>query len=163
MVEINVIGEFNPALENKFTKDIAVLKKNDVALFNITSYGGEVEILKRMAAKVYDLKQKGVTVATFIPEYAYSCGFLFFLLGDHREMDAGAKALYHEPRFTIDEGTTLTANDLTDLVADMAPYKDFCTDLFRASCDISDDMFSLIAKSELPLNRQNLITLGIIN
>lgn len=163
MVEINVIGDFNPALENKFNKDIAGLKKGDIALFNITSYGGEVMVLKRMATKVYGLKQKGVKIATFVPEYAYSCGFLFFLLGDHREAAINAKMLYHEPRFTLEEGATLTANDLTELVEDMAPYKYFCTELFRASCDISDDMFSLIEKSELPLNRQNLVTLGIIN
>ena len=163
MVEIEVKGSFDSALEKKFKADIQGLKKGDVLLINITSVGGEVDTLKAMATDVYSLKQKGVTVATFVPEYAYSCGFLFFLLGDHREMDLKAKALYHEPRFVLNEGTTLTANDIEDLVSDMAPYKKFCTDLFRSSCDISDDMFSLIERSEMPLNRQNLITLGIIN
>src|SRR6187431_3156195 len=83
---IDVIGEFNAVLENKFNKDTNRLKQGDTAVISITSHGGQVETLKRMSARVLELKNKGVEVVTFVPEYANSAGFFFFLLGDHREV-----------------------------------------------------------------------------
>ena len=62
MVEINVIGGFNAVLENKFNKDIKAVKPNEKLLINITSHGGDVEVLKRMTASILALKNKGVEV-----------------------------------------------------------------------------------------------------
>jgi hypothetical protein len=163
MVEISVVGEFNAAMENKFNRDIAVLKKGDVVVFSITSHGGEVDTLKRMSAKIYAIKQMGVQVVTFVPEYAYSCGFLFFLLGDTRDIDTLAKTHYHAVRITLESDSTLTAFDLKQMYDDMQPYQEFCRAIFRESCNVSDEIFSLLEFSELPLNRSNLQTLGIIN
>jgi ATP-dependent protease ClpP protease subunit len=163
VTEINVIGEFNAALENKFNKDIASLQKGDVALINITSHGGEVDVLKRMAAKVLALKQKGVEVATFVPDYAESAGFFLFLLGDHREIAEKATVHYHAPRMIFDEGFTATKQNMTEIVEELTAYQDFTSSLFQASCDIDPQLFSLIENAELPMNRGHLISLGIIN
>jgi len=163
MVEINIVGAFEAAMENKFNRDIVDLKKGDVVVFNITSHGGEVETLKRMAAKVYALKERGVQVVTFVPDYAESAGFFFFLLGDHREMAENASVHYHSPRVLLEQGFTATKSSLTGLLTDITAYQDFTSNLFRSSCDISEDIFALLENSELPMNRSNLLTLGIIN
>jgi len=163
MVEINVTGDFNAALENKFTKDTKDLKKGDTAVIHITSHGGSVETLKRMSAKVLDLKQKGVNIVTHVPEYADSAGFFFFLLGDHREVAEKATVHYHPPRVEPAKGFIGTKNNLTEMLDDLTAYQDFTNSIFRASCDISDDLFSLIENSELPMNRGHLLSLGIIN
>lgn len=163
MVEINVIGEFNAELENKFNKDTKSLKRGQTALINITSNGGSVDTLKRMAARVLELKQKDVTVVTFVPDYAASAGFFFFLLGDHREVAEKAKVHYHAPRVEPGMGFIGTKNNLTEMLEDLTAYQDFTNSLFRAACDISDELFSLIENSELPMNRAHLQSLGIIN
>ena len=163
MVEINVIGEFNAALENKFNKDVAGLKKGDTLLAHITSQGGHVETLKRMAAKVHELKQKGVTFITHVPEYANSAGFFFLLLGDHREIAPNATVHYHAPRVELAPGFKGTKNNLTEVLNDITAYQEFTNSIFRASVDISPELFSLIENSELPMNRGHLVSLGIIN
>jgi ATP-dependent protease ClpP protease subunit len=163
MVEVNVVGSFNAALENKFNKDILGVKPKDKLLINITSNGGEVEVLKRMAAKIYALKQKGVEVVTFVPEYANSSGFFLFLLGDHREIAETATVHYHAPRVKLGEGFVGTKQALSEVLAEISGYQDFTNQLFRASCDINDELFSLIENSELPMNRSHLQSLGIIN
>jgi len=163
MVEIFIVGAFEAAMENKFNKDILVLKSGDVALFNITSHGGELECLKRMTAKVYALKEMGVHVVTYVPTYAESAGFFFFLLGDHREMEETATVHYHTPRVFLENGFIATKHSLTGLLTDISAYQDFTSSLFKASCDISEDIFALLENSELPMNRANLQTLGIIN
>jgi ATP-dependent protease ClpP protease subunit len=162
MVEIEVIGEFNAELENKFNKDVKGLKKGDVLLANITSPGGSVETLKRMSTKVLALKQKGVKFATFVPKYANSAGFFLFLLGDERDIEETATVHYHPPRVDL-WGETYTKNDLTNIMRDLTAYQEFTNSIFRASCDISDELFSLIENSELPMNRAHLQSLGIIN
>ncbi len=163
LVEINVIGGFDAALENKFNKDIKAVEAKDSLLINITSHGGEVEILKRMTAKILALKQKGVEVVTFVPDYAESAGFFLFLLGDHREIAPKATVHYHAPRVQLGEGFVGTKSNLTEVLDDLTNYQDFTNSLFRASTDISDELFSLIENSELPMNRQHLVSLGIIN
>lgn len=161
--EINVIGPFNAALENKFNKDVADLQKGDTVVISITSHGGEVETLKRMTAKVLDLKRSGVEVVTHVPEYANSSGFFFFLLGDHREMAPTATVHYHAPRVELGEGFVGTKNNLTEVLSEITAYQNFTSSIFRASCDISDELFSLLENSELPMNRAHLVSLGIIN
>ena len=110
MVEIEVVGAFAAALENKFNKDIQGVKPKDTLVINITSHGGEVETLKRMAATILTLKQRGVEVVTFVPDYAESAGFFLFLLGDHREIAEKATVHYHAPRVEI-ERNVYTKND----------------------------------------------------
>lgn len=161
--EINVVGEFNAALENKFKKDIADLAKGDTVVMNITSHGGSVETLKNMTVSVLALKKKGVNVVTFVPEYADSAGFFLFLLGDHREVAEKATVHYHPPRVEPAKGFVGTKNNLTEMLEDLTAYQDFTNSIFRASCDINDDLFSLIENSELPMNRAHLLSLGIIN
>lgn len=163
MVEINVVGEFNAALENKFKKDILAVKPNEKLLINITSHGGDVEVLKRMTASILALKNKGVEVITFVPDYAESAGFFLFLLGDHREIAAKASVHYHAPRVELGMGFIGTKNNLTEVLQDLTAYQDFTNQIFRASCDINDELFSLIENSELPMNRAHLVSLGIIN
>jgi len=160
---IDVVGEFNAALENKFNKDTNRLKQGDTAVISITSHGGQVETLKRMSAKVLALKQKGVEVVTFVPEYAESAGFFFFLLGDHREVAETATVHYHAPRVQLGEGFVGTKNSLTEVLGEITAYQDFTNQIFRASCDINDELFSLLENSELPMNRGHLVSLGIIN
>ena len=163
MVEIEVVGGFAAPLENKFNKDIQGVKPGDTLVINITSHGGEVETLKRMTATVLALKQKGVEVVTFVPEYAESAGFFFFLLGDHREIAAKATVHYHAPRVELGMGFVGTKSNISEILGDLTAYQDFTNSIFRASCDISDELFSLLENSELPMNRAHLISLGIIN
>ena len=163
MVEINVIGGFNADLENKFNKDIKAVKPNEKLLINITSHGGDVEVLKRMTASILALKNKGVEVITFVPDYAESAGFFLFLLGDHREIASKATVHYHAPRVELGMGFIGTKNNLTEVLQDLTDYQDFTNQIFRSSCDINDDLFSLIENSELPMNRAHLVSLGIIN
>ena len=163
MVEINVVGGFDAALENKFNKDIKAVKPNEKLLINITSHGGDVEVLKRMTASILALKNKGVEVITFVPDYAESAGFFLFLLGDHREVAAKATVHYHAPRVELGEGFVGTKATLTEVLGELTAYQEFTNQIFRASCDISDDLFSLIENSELPMNRAHLVSLGIIN
>ena len=163
MVEVNVIGGFNADLENKFNKDVKGVKPKDTLLINITSHGGDVEVLKRMTATILGLKQKGVEVVTFVPDYADSAGFFLFLLGDQREIAATATVHYHAPRVELGMGFIGTKNKLTEVLSEITAYQDFTNSLFRASCDISDELFYLIENAELPMNRAHLVSLGIIN
>lgn len=163
MVEIAVVGEFNAALENKFNKDIAGVTDNDVLAISITSHGGEVDVLKRMTEKIYNLKQRGVKLLTYVPEYAESAGFFFFLLGDEREVAEKATVHYHAPRFYVEEGFTATKNNLTEMLEGLTEYQEFTNGLFKASVDIDPELFSLIENAELPMNRAHLVSLGIIN
>jgi ATP-dependent protease ClpP protease subunit len=116
-----------------------------------------------MAATIYALKQKGVEVVTFVPDYANSCGFFLFLLGDNREVAAKATVHYHAPRVKLGEGFVGTKNSLSEVLGEISAYQDFTNGLFRASTNISDELFSLIENSELPMNRAHLVSLGIIN
>lgn len=163
MVEIEVVGTFAAALENKFNKDIQGVKPKDTLVINITSHGGEVETLKRMAATILTLKQRGVEVVTFVPEYAESAGFFLFLLGDHREIAEKATVHYHAPRVELGRGFIGTKNNLTEVLGDLTAYQEFTNSIFRASCDINDELFSILENSELPMTRKHLISLGIIN
>ena len=163
MVEIEVVGAFAAALENKFNKDIQGVKPKDTLVINITSHGGEVETLKRMAATILTLKQRGVEVVTFVPEYADSAGFFLFLLGDHREIAEKATVHYHAPRVEPAMGFVGTKNNLTNMLEELTAYQDFTSSIFRASCNINDELFSILENSELPMNRTHLISLGIIN
>jgi len=163
MVEINVIGEFNPALENKFTKDISALKKDDIAVLNITSHGGQLEVFKRMASKILALKQQGVKIATFVPDYAESAGFFLFLLGDEREIAEDATVHYHAPRVKLGDGFVGTLQNMSGIMSELQAYQDFTNSIFKASCDMDPALFSLLENSELPMNRTHLQTLGIIN
>lgn len=160
--QIDVIGPFDAALENKFNKDIKGLKKGDTVVANITSPGGSVEVLKRMTASVLGIKQKGIKFATFVPEYANSAGFFLFLLGDYRDIEETATVHYHPPRVEL-FGDTYTKHDLSGIMADLTSYQEFTNEIFKASCDISAPLFSLIENSELPMNRTHLQSLGIIN
>ena len=163
MVEIKVVGTFDALLERKFNKDIATVEANDTLIIDITSKGGEVEVLKNMAVKLFELKKKGVQVLTYVPEYAASAGFFLFLLGDHREIESTATVHYHAPRVQLQEGFVGTKTNLTEILAEINAYQDFTNGIFRASCDISDELFSLLENSELPMNREHLVSLGIIN
>ena len=163
MVEINVVGSFDAALENKFNKDLKAVNPNDTLLINITSLGGDVEVLKRMTSTILALKNKGVEVITFVPEYAASAGFFLFLLGDNREIAAKATVHYHAPRVKLSPEFIGTKNNLTEVLGEITAYQDFTNQIFRASCDINDDLFSLIENSELPMTRAHLVSLGIIN
>ena len=162
MVEIEVVGAFAAALENKFNKDIQGVKPKDTLVINITSKGGELGTLKRMTATILALKQKGVEVVTFVPEYAASAGFFLFLLGDHREIAEKATVHYHAPRVELDRNV-YTKKDLASVVEGLSAYQDFTNSIFRASCDINDELFSILENSELLMNRTHLISLGIIN
>ena len=163
LVEIKVVGGFDATLENKFNKDVLGVQPKDTLLIDITSHGGRLDVFKRMAGTIHGLKQKGVQVATFVPDYANSCGFFLFLLGDERDIDIKAKVHYHAPRVEPAMGFVGTKNNLTDMLEELTAYQDFTSSIFRASCDINDELFSLIENSELPMNRQHLISLGIIN
>lgn len=163
VTEINVIGEFNAALENKFNKDIAAIGDNDTLAISITSHGGEVDVLKRMAGKIYDLKERGVEIITYVPDYAESAGFFLFLLGDHREVADKATVHYHAPRFYVEEGFTATKNNLSEMLEGLSEYQEFTNGIFRSSVDIDPELFSLIENAELPMNRAHLVSLGIIN
>jgi len=163
MVEINVIGSFNAELERKFNTDVKAVKPNDKLLINITSHGGDVEVLKRMTSTIVALKNKGVEVITFVPDYAESAGFFLFLLGDNREIAAKATVHYHAPRVKLSPDFVGTKNSLIEVLGEISAYQDFTNQIFRASCEISDELFSLIENSELPMNRGHLLTLGIIN
>lgn len=163
MVNINVSGDFNAALENKFNKDVANLKKDDVLVASITSHGGDVEVLKRMTATVLAFKQKGGKFVTFVPEYADSAGFFFFLLGDHREIAEDATVHYHPPRVKLDPNFVGTMTNLNKVMVSLSEYQTFTNGIFKASCNISEELFSLLENSELPMNREHLKSLGIIN
>lgn len=163
MVEIKVIGTFDAALENKFNKDIKTVEDGGVLIMDITSNGGDMEVLTRMTQKILALKERGVTILTFVPEYANSAGFFLFLLGDHREMEETASVHYHVPRVKLGEGFVGTKETLTEVVSSLSKYQDFTSSLFRASCDVDDELFSLLENSELPMKREHLISLGIIN
>lgn len=163
MEQINVVGDFNAALENKFNADVKNLKKGDVLVASVTSNGGDVEVLKRMTATVLALKQKGVKFGTFVPEYANSAGFFFFLLGDFREMNPTASVHYHAPRVVLSPEFVGTKTNLENVLGSVTEYQNFTSGIFKASCNISEELFSLIENSELPMNRAHLRSLGIIN
>lgn len=163
VTEINVIGEFNAALENKFNKDIAGLGAGDILAASITSHGGEVDVLKRMAAKIYDFKEAGGKFITYVPDYAESAGFFFFLLGDERDVADKATVHYHAPRFQVEQGFTATKTNLTEMLEGLTEYQEFTNGIFKASVDIDPELFSLIENAELPMNRAHLVSLGIIN
>tara|TARA_R110000851_G_scaffold224446_1_gene377294 strand:- start:347 stop:838 length:492 start_codon:yes stop_codon:yes gene_type:complete len=163
MVEVQVVGEFNAVLENKFNKDIKGVANNSTLLISITSSGGDVSVLKRMTATIYQLKERGVEVVTYVPDYANSAGFFLFLLGDHREIAASATVHYHPPRVSLSPNFVGTKNSLTEVLSSLSAYQDFTNQLFRAATNINDDLFALLENSELPMNRAHLISLGIIN
>lgn len=164
MVEIKVKGEFNAALENKFNKDISALKEGEALFIDITSKGGHVGTLKSMASTISDLKDKGHYIATYVSEYADSCGFFFFLLGDEgaRDIDAKATVHYHPPSVEMKDFQG-TRRELGGIYERLSAYQDFTSALFKASCKIDDELFSILENSELPMDRENLISLGIIN
>lgn len=116
MVDIKVIGEFSAPMENKFNKDILALKDGDIAVIEITSNGGEMEVLKRMTSKILALKERGIEIVTFVPNYAASAGFFLFLLGDHREIAEKATVHYHAPRVELGAGFVGTKNNLTEVL-----------------------------------------------
>jgi len=163
MVEIEVKGGFYHQLEQKFYKDIEAVKDGDTLLIDITSPGGEVDVLKRMTAKVLELKQRGVKIGTYISEFADSCGFFFFLLGDKREAAETATAHYHAPRLFIEDGFIATKTNMTEMLNDLNDCQAFTNDIFRSAVDMDDKLFALIENSELPMNRQNMLDFGIIN
>jgi ATP-dependent protease ClpP protease subunit len=163
MVEIEIVGDFNAALENKFNKDIQGVTPKSVLVLSITSHGGDVSVLKRMAVTLYNLKRKGVEVITFVPDYADSAGFFLFLLGDHREIAEKATVHYHPPRVKLDDDFVGTKNNLSQVLEAITSYQDFTNQLFRAAANINEELFSILENSELPMTRAHLVSLGIIN
>jgi len=161
-IEVLIEGVFDQSMLDKFTTDIEAISKPSVVVFEIKSEGGYCEILEAMCEIMLAKKSEGYVFVTSVEEYAYSCAFVFFMLGDMKFCSEQAKFLYHAAGVTFENRERITALDAKEIFESLDYYDKIFDKLLLENTDISNEMFSFMKKNETSFDRNDLLYFGLI-
>lgn len=154
--------DFSLDLERRFTAFITELKQPKIVVLDIESKGGFVKVLRSMEAQITVKKKEGFVFVTNVDNYAYSAGFLLFLLGDIRFTTDTAGFMYHPAGFTI-ENKRVTTENLKQMAELLEVEDEFVYKIFKENTQISAELFDVIKKNDVFLTKKDLKNLNLIN
>lgn len=160
-IEIIIHETFEEKLLTRFTSEMNVLTEPCVIVIDIKSEGGYCEVLERMAEMVAKKKEEGFVFVTNVDEYAYSCAFVMFLLGDIKICDPKADFMNHSAGIHIKD-ERITAYDAKEIFESLNEYDKVFDRIILENTDLTPEMFSFIKKNTTFFNREDLILLGIM-
>ena len=159
-IEIKVHGEFDDNMLSSFTSSIKAVVEPSVIGLDIKSYGGYVYILDSMVQMIANKKKEGFVFVTNVDEYAYSCAFMLFLLGDMKNVSENASLMFHSAGIEVQD--RLTAQDAKEIY-DVLVQDDILTEkIILENTNLTPEMFSLLKKNTTFFERDDLINLGIM-
>lgn len=160
IVEIKIRGEFADPMLMAFEKQMKALTTPCVCVLDIESCGGYVYTLEAMANMITAKKQQGFVFVTNVDNYAYSCGFMLFLLGDIKIVSDTAELMYHAAGVEVwDRLTAIDAKQIYEMLAACDVPMD---KIVMENTNISPEMFSMLKRNTNFFNRADLIHLGIM-
>jgi ATP-dependent protease ClpP protease subunit len=161
MVEINIKEKFEEDLLKRFSEEMEALTVPEIILCNIESAGGYCHILEAMCNIVEKKKAEGFIFVTDVENYAYSCAFIFWLLGDIRFCSDTSELMYHAAGVSFDKNERITAKDAKEIFEGL-DYFDQIFDKIALSTGVAPEMFEIIKKNETFFSKKDLIYLGIV-
>lgn len=160
VVEILIHDYFDNTLLNNFNKSLDAIIEPCVVVLDIKSFGGECECLEKMELKINEMKSKGFVFVTNVDEYAYSCGFMLFILGDIRTVSDTAELMFHAP--AIDYFGRMTEKDAKEMVVVLENVQQLCDRLIVENTTVTPENYSIMKKSTTFFNKADLIHFGIM-
>lgn len=161
IVEIEIKQNFEEPLLKHFLASVVNLAEPCVIVLDIESKGGQVIILEAIEAKVKEMKSKDFVFVTNVDNYAYSCGFALFLLGDIKICDeVNAKFMHHSPGIEVND--RLTASDAMEIYQTLNICDELVERMFFENTNISPENYRILKKNDTFLDRTDLINLGIM-
>lgn len=151
---------FDNDLSNAFNDFADKLTEPCVVTLEIESYGGEAQALEKIVNRITELKTAGFVFVTNVENYAYSCGFVLFLVGDMKFASEHAKFLDHPPTITVDE--KINANDAKEIFEVLDYFQNVRDEIISKNTNISQEAFNLLKKNETLMDRNDLIYLGLM-
>ena len=160
IILFEVKEDFTDELKDKFTAFIESLKTPSLVLMDVESYGGYVHVLKSMIQEIEQKKKEGFAFVTHVENYAYSCGFLLYLIGDIKTAGNDSKFMFHPIGFKTDE--RITSYSAQEMMQQLQVEDDFVYRLFKENTEIDANFFDAIKKNDVFLTKNDLINLKII-
>lgn len=159
-VIFDVNSNFDDILANRFNSFADDLTKPCIVTLEIESYGGEVQSLEKIVDRIIEMKSQGFVFVTNVENYAYSCGFDLFLMGDMRFASDTAQFLFHPP--TLEIWDRINVSDAKEIF-DILEYAQNVSDkIILENSNISSEAFNLLKKNENFMDRNDLIFLGLM-
>jgi len=159
-VEILVHEDFEDALLERFTSEMEALTEPCVIAIDIKSNGGYIHILEPMVDLIKAKKEAGFVIITNVDEYAYSCGFILFLVGDIKTVAEKAELMYHDAGLEVED--RLTSSDAKEIYEILSKCDEVIDKIVLENTELSLEMFSILKKNTTFFNREDLIYLGIM-
>lgn len=160
IAEIKIDRNFEDGLLASFEKQMSALTEPCVCVLHIESYGGYVYVLEAMANIITAKKEQGFVFVTNVENYAMSCGFMLFLLGDIKIVSETAELMYHAAG--VEVWDRLTAVDAKKIYETLAACDIPMDKIVMENTNISPEVFSMLKRNTTFFNRADLIHLGIM-
>lgn len=160
VVEIEIKQNFEEPLLKQFMSSVENLIDPCIIVLDIESNGGEVRILEAMESKIKEMKSKDFVFVTNVDNYAYSCGFMLFLLGDIKTVSDTAEVMHHSAGLIIDE--RLTASDAKEIYETLNICDQLTERIIFENTNITAENYRILKKNDTFLDRTDLINLGIM-
>lgn len=159
-VIFNVNKNFDDKLSNDFDVFANGLKSPCVVALEIESCGGEAQALEKIANRITQMKEQGYVFITSVENYAYSCAFALFLMGDMRFASDTAKFVDHPPTIEVDD--KISAADAKEIFGILDYFQNVRDKIISENTNISPEAFNLLKKNETFMDRNDLIFLGLM-
>jgi ATP-dependent protease ClpP protease subunit len=159
-VTFNVKQDFNDRLSNDFETFANGLTAPCVVVLEIESNGGEAQALEKMCNRISQMKKDGFVFVTNVENYAYSCAFILFLIGDMRFASDVAMFVDHPPTIKVDD--RVSASDAKEIFEILDYFQNVRDKIVSENTNISPEAFSLLKKNETFMDRNDLIFLGLM-
>jgi ATP-dependent protease ClpP protease subunit len=159
-IVFEVKEDFTDELSDKFIDFSSSLTSPSLVVLEIESCGGQVPTLEKIVNEIYALKEKGFVFVTSVKNYAYSCAFSLFLMGDIKLASDQAKFIDHPPFLEIDD--IINAEYAKEIFEVLSYAQNFSDRIISENTDISPEAFNLLRKNETFMDRNDLIFLGLM-
>ena len=156
----NVNEDFTDELSDKFEAFASSVTTPCVITLEIESHGGEAQSLEKIANRISEMKKQGNVFVTNVDNYAYSCAFALFLMGDMRFASDTAKFVDHPPTIEVDE--KISAKDAKEIFDILDYFQNVRDKIISENTNISPQVFNLLKKNETFMDKNDLIFLGLM-
>ena len=158
--EIIIKGAFDDQMLTSFERAINAMTSPCMIGLDIESNGGAGYVLEAMCHIISEKKKEGYVFLTNVDKYAYSCGFLLFMLGDIMITNDNARFMYHDIGLEIKD--RLTASDAKEIYEALLPQDEFFNKIVLENTNLTPAMFSLLKKNTTFFNKEDLINIGVM-
>lgn len=161
VVNFDVHESFEKSLSDRFSNFMAALKTPCVVALDIESAGGLCEVLEDMEAIIAQKKEEGFVFKTHVENYAYSCGFFFYLLGDVRTCSNWAEFFFHAGGYDV-ENRRLSSRDLLEMAEELAPFDLMVDRVLAEHTTVTPEIKDFLLRNETFLSKQDMINFGFM-